>query len=121
MESVIGRLNIALAFFFVVAINQIFPHQRIQIILICAAKLAIFQINQSLCIKDLMLQKNSGGLKKFQKKFALYLKNTVHLQLQISNAEIAQLVEHDLAKVGVASSSLVFRSELNPETFRDFL
>ena len=26
-------------------------------------------------------------------------------------AEIAQLVEHDLAKVGVASSSLVFRSE----------
>ena len=28
------------------------------------------------------------------------------------NAEIAQLVEHDLAKVGVASSSLVFRSGL---------
>ncbi len=28
------------------------------------------------------------------------------------NAEIAQLVEHDLAKVGVASSSLVFRSIL---------
>ena len=27
-----------------------------------------------------------------------------------SNAEIAQLVEHNLAKVGVASSSLVFRS-----------
>ena len=26
-------------------------------------------------------------------------------------AEIAQLVEHDLAKVGVASSSLVFRSK----------
>ncbi len=26
------------------------------------------------------------------------------------NAEIAQLVEHDLAKVGGASSSLVFRS-----------
>ena len=26
------------------------------------------------------------------------------------NAGIAQLVEHDLAKVGVASSSLVFRS-----------
>lgn len=25
-------------------------------------------------------------------------------------AEVAQLVEHDLAKVGVASSSLVFRS-----------
>ena len=28
----------------------------------------------------------------------------------IYNAEIAQLVEHNLAKVGVASSSLVFRS-----------
>ena len=28
------------------------------------------------------------------------------------NAEIAQLVEHNLAKVGVASSSLVFRSRL---------
>ena len=28
-------------------------------------------------------------------------------------AEIAQLVEHNLAKVGVASSSLVFRSSLN--------
>ena len=28
----------------------------------------------------------------------------------VPNAEIAQLVEHDLAKVGVASSSLVFRS-----------
>ena len=29
-----------------------------------------------------------------------------------SNAEIAQLVEHNLAKVGVASSSLVFRSKV---------
>ena len=28
------------------------------------------------------------------------------------NAEIAQLVEHNLAKVGVASSSLVFRSQI---------
>ena len=28
----------------------------------------------------------------------------------LTNAEIAQLVEHNLAKVGVASSSLVFRS-----------
>ena len=27
------------------------------------------------------------------------------------NAEVAQLVEHNLAKVGVASSSLVFRSK----------
>ena len=29
------------------------------------------------------------------------------------DAEIAQLVEHDLAKVGVASSSLVFRSKVS--------
>ena len=29
----------------------------------------------------------------------------------ITNAEIAQLVEHNLAKVRVASSSLVFRSK----------
>ena len=30
-------------------------------------------------------------------------------------AEIAQLVEHNLAKVGVASSSLVFRSLISME------
>ena len=29
-----------------------------------------------------------------------------------ANAEIAQLVEHNLAKVGVASSSLVFRMQV---------
>ena len=28
-----------------------------------------------------------------------------------TNAKVAQLVEHDLAKVGVASSNLVFRSK----------
>ena len=32
--------------------------------------------------------------------------------VQSKNAEIAQLVEHNLAKVGVASSSLVFRSSI---------
>ena len=32
------------------------------------------------------------------------------LYLQSQNAKVAQLVEHDLAKVGVASSNLVFRS-----------
>ena len=31
--------------------------------------------------------------------------------IRVSHAEIAQLVEHNLAKVGVASSSLVFRSK----------
>ena len=34
------------------------------------------------------------------------------------NAEIAQLVEHDLAKVGVASSSLVFRSKIKKNSWR---
>ena len=32
------------------------------------------------------------------------------MKYNVNNAEIAQLVEHNLAKVGVASSSLVFRS-----------
>ena len=34
----------------------------------------------------------------------------LHQRKKCDNAEIAQLVEHNLAKVGVASSSLVFRS-----------
>ena|GEM_PF-6867425 len=32
----------------------------------------------------------------------------------INNAKVAQLVEHNLAKVGVASSNLVFRSKCLP-------
>ena len=43
---------------------------------------------------------------RFRKKEALDLTFIVK-----KIAEIAQLVEHDLAKVGVASSSLVFRSK----------
>ena len=35
------------------------------------------------------------------------------LHSQLSNAEIAQLVEHNLAKVGVAGPSPVFRSTPN--------
>ena len=45
----------------------------------------------------LSLQSHSSGWELFQRKFKYF-------------AEIAQLVEHNLAKVGVASSSLVFRS-----------
>ena len=63
-------------------------------------------------------------LKKFaQKKYLLYLctrnqEKWLHFRSGIYNAEIAQLVEHNLAKVGVASSSLVFRSkkQRNPLT-----
>ena len=54
--------------------------------------------------KNLFLKKN------LQRK-----KNSLPLQ---PNAEIAQLVEHDLAKVGVASSSLVFRSESRQAAIR---
>ena len=35
-------------------------------------------------------------------------------------AEVAQLVEHNLAKVGVASSSLVFRSKKQVSRNADF-
>ena len=45
----------------------------------------------------------------FSQKMLAVLKKVVLLPRN-SQAEIAQLVEHDLAKVGVASSSLVFRS-----------
>ena len=34
----------------------------------------------------------------------------MHLSDEVFNAEIAQLVEHNLAKVGVAGPSPVFRS-----------
>ena len=42
-----------------------------------------------------------------RKKF--HCKHNIFLKI---SAEIAQLVEHNLAKVGVASSSLVFRSQV---------
>ena len=55
-----------------------------------------------------------GWGREFEPRFPLSLKFWIFsLQneaLRI-NAEIAQLVEHNLAKVGVASSSLVFRSK----------
>ena len=41
--------------------------------------------------------------------------------IKIDKAEIAQLVEHDLAKVGVASSSLVCRSNAGPVSCICFL
>ena len=51
-------------------------------------------------------------MKFFQEKFGKseYLRNFAIPNDNKGNAEIAQLVEHNLAKVGVASSSLVFRS-----------
>ena len=41
--------------------------------------------------------------------FCLYL-HSANAKVFVNNAKVAQLVEHDLAKVGVASSNLVFRS-----------
>ncbi len=37
------------------------------------------------------------------------------------NAKVAQLVEHNLAKVGVASSNLVFRSKKASKIWKLFL
>ncbi len=43
-------------------------------------------------------------------KCSLYLHSPNGDKILKTNAEVAQLVEHNLAKVGVAGSSLVFRS-----------
>ena len=52
-----------------------------------------------------IFSKKFGGLK-FIRTFAIPNENNT-----FETAEIAQLVEHNLAKVRVASSSLVFRSK----------
>ena len=59
----------------------------------------------------------------FEEKWHFFLKSCksiwwnreiiLPLHSQLSNAEIAQLVEHNLAKVGVAGPSPVFRSNSN--------
>ena len=43
------------------------------------------------------------------------------LHLNVHVAEIAQLVEHNLAKVGVAGPSPVFRSFYHSKIFNDFI
>ena len=55
------------------------------------------------------LQKNLQ-IKKYGVPLHSQSKNIAHVNFKCT-AEIAQLVEHNLAKVGVASSSLVFRSK----------
>ncbi len=52
-------------------------------------------------------------------KFLPYICSPVQRESSLKRnffAEIAQLVEHDLAKVGVASSSLVFRSKTKQQS-----
>ena len=53
-------------------------------------------------------------MNKKQKKPKIY-------NISAKYAKVAQLVEHDLAKVGVASSNLVFRSKSLPPKRRDLL
>ena len=48
---------------------------------------------------------------RFRKEEVCFFREQEGVEILKSDAEIAQLVEHDLAKVGVASSSLVFRSK----------
>ncbi len=50
----------------------------------------------------------------FARKRFWKLECTYQAKVNFKNAKIAQLVEHDLAKVGVAGSSPVFRSLNNP-------
>ncbi len=49
------------------------------------------------------------------KKIKIYVQEYTRIEyfyiFALANAKIAQLVEHDLAKVGVAGSSPVFRSQ----------
>ena len=66
----------------------------------------------------------SKKLQNFRKKvwklyFLSYLCNPKQ-QTGYKNAEVAQLVEHNLAKVGVASSSLVFCSKKQVSSNADF-
>ncbi len=60
--------------------------------------------------------KNFGGMK-IMSTFASQTQKTAHLP----TAKIAQLVEHDLAKVGVAGSSPVFRSKRAPHGAFDLI
>ena len=72
-----------------------------------------------------IIKKNAIFLYFFCKKFRRIKKNSYLCTRKTDkgdavlkhNAEIAQLVEHNLAKVGVASSSLVFRSK--SKSFKD--
>ena len=68
----------------------------------------LFHRSESFVYLTQKQRKNYKERKIFSKMLAV-LKKVVLLHRN-SQAEIAQLVEHDLAKVGVASSSLVFRS-----------
>ena len=55
----------------------------------------------------------------FEKK--IFMPSVAKISQNLENfAEIAQLVEHNLAKVGVAGSSPVFRSQIKNREIPDF-
>ena len=58
-----------------------------------------------------MQKKSAKVLEVYEKALPLHPQSGKQVP-KAKNAEIAQLVEHNLAKVGVASSSLVFRSQV---------
>ena len=66
-------------------------------------------------------RKRGNGRIFLEKSFAICRKSTTFAlaigKAKPEKAEIAQLVEHNLAKVGVASSSLVFRSKKRQKEF----
>ena len=74
-------------------------------------------------IFDRFLRKNDVFSKKVAKRFGSNEKMrtfAIPNEKNGSPAEVAQLVEHNLAKVGVASSSLVFRSKKQVSRNADF-
>ena len=77
--------------------------------------MAICLIINKVCFAEIFLRKNivkniPKVLQVLKIVLPLHSLNETHGASVDKNAEIAQLVEHNLAKVGVASSSLVFRS-----------
>ena len=59
------------------------------------------------------LEKSENFMRFLQKNIWRFQISSYLCNPKRKNAEVAQLVEHNLAKVGVASSSLVFRSKNN--------
>ena len=64
--------------------------------------------------KTLVSSRKSSTFATAFKKCTVFF-DSLNSKKHTASAVIAQLVEHDLAKVGVASSSLVYRSKLMQE------
>ena len=66
----------------------------------------------------LFLHSQINPVKASEVEMVLKSSNTLKAQVLTYTAEVAHLVEHDLAKVGVAGSSPVFRSKRIPSRLR---